>query len=187
MNIMGQVMKEKIEVMVSSNTLKRESIVMITLSEDVINISSPKNGDVRLDGEEIKKVKNYSRLVDESSGSGYMIIDGEDRTRMLVKIPGFSTHSIEILESIGKEPKAPTGDLFLYLPVALVVSILIVVSSIFWRSEEDAYSSSIIQEEDKENKDSEKEDPRKKKPNTQDKDGSPKKKEKIEGDRKKNK
>ncbi len=147
MDMLTHVSDRRIEVLVSSNTLRHGRTLLISFSKDVIDISDIGEESVLLDGNSLERTKDYSDLIDEKKDPKYILTEGEDKVRVMVEIPDFSSHTIQIVEETETGGEDPTGDFYFYLPAALGVAILVLISSIFWRSKEDAYTESIIDKE----------------------------------------
>ncbi|MFW6083167.1 MAG: hypothetical protein ACOC7O_00820 [Thermoplasmatota archaeon] len=135
MRMMTQVQeKNKVKLMVSSNTLRENGkIVVAEISKRVLNVDDVKDMEIRFDDEKISMADDYADLKDISDGAEYLISIGQDKIQVLVMVPNFSTHSIDITKDITKAVESGTniiGNISYYIP-AVVITSLIIVSTVW--------------------------------------------------------
>lgn len=99
-------------------------IIIVEVSNKVINIS--KYIIVKLDNQTIQEAKNLDELLNASSDgeAKYLLIEGENGIQVLVFIPGFSVHSIDISEMEKISEKTP-GFGVAFLVIALLITVLL--------------------------------------------------------------
>lgn len=129
MNIMTQVQeKNRIRMMVSSETLgENGTIVTAGISRSVLNADDVRDIKVAFDGKNISMADDYKDLKNSSDGAEYLVSIGQDKVQVLVMVPHFSTHSIDIFKSVSSIASNTEiiGDLSYYLPAVLITSIII--------------------------------------------------------------
>ncbi len=124
MQIMAQIRDQnRIRVTVSSDTLGGEGkIVAIRIYKEVLDADTLDELEVTFDGEEIIMADHYNDLIDPSEEAKYLVTIGLEKIEVLVMVPHFSTHIIEIarrgeLESI--------LDIQYYLPFVLITGAIV--------------------------------------------------------------
>ncbi|MEF8832773.1 MAG: PepSY domain-containing protein, partial [Candidatus Thermoplasmatota archaeon] len=115
---------DRIRVMVSSDSLGDEGkIVGIKIYKEALDVDRLEELEITFDGEEIGMADDYDDLVESSDEAQYLVSMGSESTEVLVMVPHFSTHSIEIA-------RADTGigsliDVQYYIPVAIITGIIV--------------------------------------------------------------
>lgn len=126
MQMMTQV-QEKIRVMVSSDTLGDEGkIVSIRIYREVLDADSAEELEITFDGEEIDMADGYSDL-QQSDDAQYLVSIGSERIEVLVSVPHFSTHSIEV----GLNDKGLSSLISpqYFVPVAVITALIVLTSA----------------------------------------------------------
>ncbi len=130
MSIMTQVQdKNRVRMMVSSDTLgENGTIVAAEISRSVLNADDVRDIKVAFDGKNISMADDYEDLKNSSDGAEYLISIGQDKVQVLVMVPHFSTHSIDIFKSVSSIAGTSDiiGNLSYYLPAVLITSLIIV-------------------------------------------------------------
>lgn len=131
MKMMTQVKdKNRVRVMVSSDTLgENGKIVSTEIYKEVLDVDKPKDVEVRFDGEKISMADDYKDLKDTSDGAEYLISIGQNKVQVLVMVPHFSTHSIDIMKAVGSGSNI-IGNFSYYIP-AVVITSLIIASTVW--------------------------------------------------------
>ncbi len=84
---------------VSSKTLGDEGkIVAYKIYKEALNVENLEELEIRYDGEEIDMAEDYDDLVNPSDGAEYLVSIGSDSIEVLVMVPHFSSHIIEIAD-----------------------------------------------------------------------------------------
>jgi len=131
MNMMTQVKdKNRVRVMVSSDTLgENGKIVVAEIYKNVLDVDDIDDLEIKFDGEKISMADDYSDLNDTSDGAEYLVSIGQDKIQVLVMVPHFSTHSIDIIKTIENAPEL-IGNFSYYIP-AVVITALIIASTVW--------------------------------------------------------
>ncbi len=131
MNMMSQVKdKNRVRVMVSSDTLgEKGKIVAAEIYKSVLDVDDIDDLEIKFDGEKISMANDYSDLNDTSDGAEYLVSIGQDKIQVLVMVPHFSTHSIDIVKTIESAPEL-IGNFSYYIP-AVVITALIIASTVW--------------------------------------------------------
>ncbi len=117
----------RVRVMVSSDSLEDDGkIVSIRIYNEVLEIDALEELEVRFDDKEIEMAEDYDDLVESSDEAEYLVSMGSEKIELLVTVPHFSTHTIEIArEETGLRPLL---DIQYYLPVVLLTSVIVLAS-----------------------------------------------------------
>ncbi|MEF8873523.1 MAG: PepSY domain-containing protein [Candidatus Thermoplasmatota archaeon] len=135
MQMMTQVQEnDRVRVTVSSNTLGEEGkILAITIYKEVLNADSAEELELTFDEKEIDMADDYEDLTDSSEGAEYLISTGSEKIEVLVMVPHFSTHSIEIARA--ETDIGSLVDLQYYLPVVAIMAIIVLATVWFTKKE----------------------------------------------------
>ncbi len=132
-NISCNTFKNKIRVILNSSG--EGKVVVIDVHEDVLNLS--KDIVVTLDNLTIPMAKDYDDIlnIEENETAEYLVLSGANGIQVLVAIPSFSTHTIEIYASqspaapeTGEEIKETPGFEIAMVLISLVAAIILVLS-----------------------------------------------------------
>lgn len=106
MNISCNTFKDRVKVVVNSSG--EGKVIVIDVHEDIIDLS--KEIVVTLDNLTIPMAENYDDVLDIESNetAEYLVLSGTNGVQVLVAIPSFSTHTIEIYAS--QPSSAPTTE-----------------------------------------------------------------------------
>lgn len=95
----AEVSKNRIRINVTS-ALKQGKTIIADIDTQTINVSKAKNIQVVFDGENISMADDYKDVTNASDDNGtaeYITVMGSNGVQVLVSIPSFSTHTIEII------------------------------------------------------------------------------------------
>ncbi len=117
-NLSTNISKGKVRILIEGKGERK--IIVIDVSDKIIDPS--KNITVKLDNESISMVKDIDKLLNMTGDSAaYLAVAGENGIKVLVSIPSFSTHSVDIMEMQGSSEGTTPGFGFLIAIAAIVL------------------------------------------------------------------
>ncbi|MFW6040502.1 MAG: hypothetical protein ACOC85_01555 [Thermoplasmatota archaeon] len=120
--------------MVSSDSLVECKIVAIKLYKHVLNVDEAEDLEVTFDGEEIGMADDFDDIIDTSDGAKYLVSIGSENIQVLVMVPNFSTHIIEIARAaLGLES---LGNIQYYIP-AVIITTVVLLTTVWVAKEKD--------------------------------------------------
>ncbi|MGM0405368.1 MAG: PepSY domain-containing protein [Thermoplasmatota archaeon] len=125
MQMMTQVRnKDRIQITVSSDTLGSEGkIIAAKMYREAFNIDSLEELEITFDGEEIEMAEDYEDLLG-SDEAKYLVSMGSEKIEVLVMVPHFSTHTIDIARNeIGS-----LLDFQYFLPVVAITALIVIAT-----------------------------------------------------------
>lgn len=142
--------ENKLEMLVSSETLGDEgTLVLLDVSSAVMDVSSEEHIDMSFDGGTVSFMEDASE-VSESDDPSYTLVNGEEGTHILVKVPSFSTHSITV-ENIRDVVNQYMGSLVYYGITSVVTGGLVIVGLLYREKDRKDRKVSIDRSSDENN------------------------------------
>ena len=125
MQMMTQVRdKNRIQITVSSDTLGEEGkIIAAKMYREAFNIDSLEELEVTFDGEEIEMAEDFEDLLG-SDEAKYLVSMGSEKIEVLVMVPHFSTHTIEI----ARREIGSLLDFQYFLPVVAITALIVIAT-----------------------------------------------------------
>ncbi|MFW6304307.1 MAG: PepSY domain-containing protein [Candidatus Saliniplasma sp.] len=125
MQMMTQVRdRDRVQITVSSDTLGGEGkIIAAKMYREAFNIDSLEELEVTFDGEEIEMAEDYEDLL-ESDEAKYLVSMGSEKIEVLVMVPHFSTHTIDI----ARREIGSLLDVRYYLPVVAITALIVIAT-----------------------------------------------------------
>ncbi len=127
--------KNRVQVEVSSDTLEEGKVVSLKVYKDVLDIDDIKELQVMFDDEEISLADDYEDLTNTSDGAEYLVSIGAEEVQVLVMIPHFSTHTIDLLKT--GSSASPVEDVQNIIPVIVLTVLGITAVALVIRKNKD--------------------------------------------------
>ena len=124
--------KEKNRIRISVSAEEHQGkLLMLTIEKDVLQYGKNKTLKVMLDSKEIK-MEQYSRVLNESQNAAYAVINDTDTVTILIYVPHFSEHTLDIQSiPVSSSSETPTsaslGSTLSSEAIYIIASIIVIV------------------------------------------------------------